>query len=417
MKKLLVFIAVIAFKFSVGQWTGTPHIYNTNTGNVGIGTTTPGNPLTVIGTNNVESPTIPRVLAVGDPSAPTKTISLGYNTSLDAGVLAAAHAFIGWKNILINPNGGKVGIGTSNPKTLLDIGGEIRMGQINSFPSEGSIGEGDWGNYIIGDVSSSQQLRLGVSNDLFTRAEIFLDNGNRQDGTISFKTASGAGGANTSMFINGDGNVGIGMTTPVAKLQVAGDIRQSGRTTYLFGANANENQALMFSGWGAAHGGIYWRGDSKTFTINTGDNADNAGRYGNANLVVTGNVGIGASNTQGYKLAVNGDAIFTKVKVKQYGSWPDYVFHPSYKLPALKELEDYIKRYQHLPEVPSAKEVEQNGLDLGDNQAMLLKKIEELTLYIIGQDKKIESQQNQIQQLLDIKQELAAIKAKLQNND
>jgi len=104
----------------------------------------------------------------------------------------------------------------------------------------------------------------------------------------------------------------------------------------------------------------------------------------------SGNVGIGTTNTQGYRLAVNGDAIFTKVKVKQYNTWPDYVFHPPYKLMPLIDLEKYIQKNKHLPDVPSAKEVEDNGLDLGDTQAIMLKKIEELTLYIIEINKKVE---------------------------
>jgi hypothetical protein len=103
-----------------------------------------------------------------------------------------------------------------------------------------------------------------------------------------------------------------------------------------------------------------------------------------------GNVGIGTTSTQGYKLAVNGDAIFTKVKVKSYSTWPDYVFTPTYKLPSLNEVEALIIQYKHLPDVPSAQEVEKNGLDLGENQAVLLKKIEELTLYVIQLQKEIE---------------------------
>ncbi len=107
-------------------------------------------------------------------------------------------------------------------------------------------------------------------------------------------------------------------------------------------------------------------------------------------LTGDGNVGIGTTNTQGYRLAVNGNAIFIKVKVKQYSTWPDYVFYSPFELLPLKDLEKYLERNKHLPDVPSAKEVEENGLDLGDNQSVLLKKIEELTLYIIGINKKVE---------------------------
>lgn len=119
-------------------------------------------------------------------------------------------------------------------------------------------------------------------------------------------------------------------------------------------------------------------------------------------ITSVGNIGIGTSDTKGYKLAVNGDAIFTKIKVKTYSAWPDYVFHSTYKLPSLREVEMYIKRNRHLPGVVSASEVEEKGLDLGNNQAILLKKIEELTLYVIEQNKQLEK----------MKMEIAGLKTK-----
>ena len=89
------------------------------------------------------------------------------------------------------------------------------------------------------------------------------------------------------------------------------------------------------------------------------------------------------------KLAVNGNIYAKKLKVTQNG-WPDYVFHRQYSLPSLKEIEEFIQRNKHLPDVPSANEIEKNGLDVGNNQAVLLKKIEELTLYLIELSKKID---------------------------
>src|SRR5204863_426995 len=67
-----------------------------------------------------------------------------------------------------------------------------------------------------------------------------------------------------------------------------------------------------------------------------------------------GNVGIGTTDTKGYKLAVNGDAIFTRVKVKPFINWPDYVFRTSYHVRPLNEVEAYIQQYHHLPDVSSA---------------------------------------------------------------
>ncbi|MBO9205411.1 MULTISPECIES: hypothetical protein [Niastella] len=110
-----------------------------------------------------------------------------------------------------------------------------------------------------------------------------------------------------------------------------------------------------------------------------------------------GSVGIGTVNPQA-KLAVNGDIYSKKVKVTQTG-WPDYVFHTTYRLRPLSEVEQFIKLHHHLPEVPSAADVKKDALDVGDNQATLLKKIEELTLYIISLNKEVEGLKRKISQL------------------
>ncbi len=106
-----------------------------------------------------------------------------------------------------------------------------------------------------------------------------------------------------------------------------------------------------------------------------------------------GNVAIGTNEVPtGYQLAVNGKVISEEVKVQLQTNWPDYVFSERYNLPTLKEIEAYIEENGHLQNIPSAKVVEREGLQLGDMNAKLLEKIEELTLYIIQQQKELEDQ-------------------------
>jgi hypothetical protein len=113
-----------------------------------------------------------------------------------------------------------------------------------------------------------------------------------------------------------------------------------------------------------------------------------------------GNVGVGTADTKGYKFAVNGSAIATSMTVKLYANWPDYVFKKNYQLPSLKEVKAYIDKNRHLPEMPSEQEIAKDGLNLGEMNKLLVKKVEELTLYLIEKDKKDKQQQEQIDQLI-----------------
>ncbi|MEM6735522.1 MAG: hypothetical protein AAF620_05570 [Bacteroidota bacterium] len=101
-----------------------------------------------------------------------------------------------------------------------------------------------------------------------------------------------------------------------------------------------------------------------------------------------GEVSIGTVNRQpGYLLAVNGSIKSKEVKVE--ANWSDFVFEKAYNLRTLSEVEDYISKYKHLPEIPSEAEVTENGINLGEMDAKLLQKIEELTLYMIDMNKKV----------------------------
>lgn len=112
-----------------------------------------------------------------------------------------------------------------------------------------------------------------------------------------------------------------------------------------------------------------------------------------------GNVVIGTTDGKGYKLAVAGNMIAEKVKVKLQGGWPDYVFDKTYALPSLREVEQFIAEKGHLPNVPSAAEVKTQGIDVEDMNKTLLRKIEEVTLYLIELEKKVTALQEENKQL------------------
>lgn len=120
---------------------------------------------------------------------------------------------------------------------------------------------------------------------------------------------------------------------------------------------------------------------------------------GTGTTLFSGNVGIGTpftGNTEQYKLAVNGKIGAKAIKVEiTSDAWSDYVFDEKYKFKSIHELEDFIKKYKHLPNVPSAAEVEKDGIDMATMDATLLAKIEELSLYIIEQNKRIEALEQQ----------------------
>lgn len=187
-----------------------------------------------------------------------------------------------------------------------------------------------------------------------------------------------ANNANAVIFRN------VGLGAPTFNTRSAGtkivllNSTSATSTDYAMGLE-NSNVWFGLPAYGSDRGWKWYGGTQQVAKL------DGAG-----NLTVSGDISMG-SNSDQKQLSVNGNIKARRIKVTTT-EWADYVFAPSYKLKPLKEVEAYIFNNHHLPEVPSANEITKNGLDLGESQATLLKKIEELTLYIIEQNKQLEEQ-------------------------
>lgn len=238
-------------------------------------------------------------------------------------------------------------------------------------------------------------------------------------------------------LIPDDGRLGVGTNTPNARMAVEGDPSESENiirvnvnyegNTDLVGVDCDSYPATGY-GVGANFRGGY-RGvrgicDSGNSTrqsigvvgaaFGTNNQGTRVGLWGNAyggetnwagyfdsgNVYVRNELRIGSgavAGAAGYKVAIDGKVIAEEVRVQLSGDWPDYVFEEDYELISLDQLEEDIKTIGHLPGVPSAQKVEEDGILLGDMHKILLKKIEELTLYTIGLKKEINELKSQIE--------------------
>lgn len=258
-------------------------------------------------------------------------------------------------------------------------------------------------------------------------------------GSFSLNTG---GSLNSSQFVmNTNGNIGIGTTTPKAILDV-GKFIPDGAIGTIFGRLPEGNNSadgtflgvkghqtqgsinniksfsLIHNFYGNTNSSInFYRGGSVTggfLTFNTSSDIERVRILGN------GNVGIGTTTTGSHKLAVEGSIGAREIKIEANG-WSDFVFYKDYKLPSLTEVEKHIKEKGHLKDIPSAKEVEKNGIFLGEMDSKLLQKIEELTLYTIEQENKIKLQEGENKKLSkkieSLSERLARIEEKLKKKN
>ena len=295
-------------------------------------------------------------------------------------------------NSIIN---GKLGIGTTNPTSKLHISNTTSLSEVGASidvkkTQARTTDLSDTGlsvSYILDASSGTDEL-------VFKGANIRTDNNLRGGGVVQYQRVLNLG--------SGSGTGSITTNLEIIRIETG---TSTGTTTNAYGLHIVALPGI--NKWGIYdQSGSNWYASGK---VGIGDVAPGAklSVVGNAaigyaggqvapenGMIVSGNVGIGTTSPQ-YLLDVKGTIHAKEIKVDLNGA--DYVFEKEYNLMPLPDLEKFIKEKKHLPEINPASHMQENGANLGDLNVKLLQKIEELTLYVIDQQKKIE----QLEQKLD----------------
>ena len=349
---------------------------------------------------------------------------------------AARNNSTNWTDVLTITSNGRVGIGNTDPSAKFQVDGT---------------------SHLFGNVTSSATTWI-FNNNSEPDATIWLTKPTSGPPSVghyyikafdwwgAYLHFNGTGdNGNERLNVTVDGKFGVGTDTPSAKLHIYDDqtlgaatsdskllLRIAGKTTNTFMQNLWLRRDAAGSDWFTArlHDGLsvdssYLTPGTNTRTWWERDPYHNIQSWGNANqtymTLKAGKLGIGTTNMPGnHKLYVDGSAVMEEVKVALSENWADFVFEKDYPLPTLTEVEAHIKENGHLKDIPSEAEVKANGINLGEMDAKLLQKIEELTLYTIAQDKTLKEQQKLIEtqqkQFQLLQKQINELKQQTKNN-
>ena len=375
-------------------WTlidSTANIYR-DTGNVGIGTSAPTEALDVNGT-------VKATAFAGDGSQltnlPLTTYTAGNGITISGDTISTTDNINNLWTLKpgtsdIFRDTGNVGIGTTTPNARLHVSdGDILLD--NNHYLTVTRSDDDFAQQVFG-MDGNNDILLNRSAIVHGRVSRTIVAFNRR----SFDVRNGS---NQIMIrVMPSGNVGIGTANPLQKLHVEGDAKITG----LSGSGirmvvADDNGVLSTQAIPAPGSGGFWTANSDDIyyssgLVGIGTASPQEALHVDGNVLASGTMRLGTVNViPGYKLFVEEGILAEKVKVALENSsdWSDYVFKEDYSLRSLDEVDQYIQTHQHLPEVPSAQELVNSGIDVVQMDATLLKKIEELTLYVIALKKEL----------------------------
>ena len=337
-------------------------------------------------------------------------------TGLNAGSAIGSHLrvfsnfslAIGYGDTLTQKGGNSLVVGGANK---MDGAGSISVGLNNQVFSDYSVG---FGRYVKTSAQEGGCMAIGVGlYGTQTRPALYMENqydNSLMVGFLSTQPTFTVGPAYTDYFSNGTitdrtGKIAIG-DVPIpdiaAKLHIRADEDEDAGIIL----ESKDPESSTFIRMRDEYHGIEVDEDGITTikSLALGYNATEIKRP----LLLKGVVGVNVPEyhrddlTNAYALWVSGGVIAEKVTIKTTGAWwSDYVFNPDYPLMPTGDLREYIGANRHLPDVPSEAEVMENGIELGGMQSILLKKIEELTLYMLRQQETIDRLETRIAELED----------------
>ncbi|WP_407520257.1 hypothetical protein PDL71_09325 [Lacibacter sp. MH-610] len=392
------------------------NIFNTNTGNVGIGTNNPQYKLSI----NAVNPRIDLLnngTSTGFMSVNGSDLRLGTQSGNSTGSIV--FSTFGADRVFITKSG-LVGIKTSTPTEDLTLDGFYPTFQIQHDGTRiGFVSaQSNTTNFRIGTNSTNTTGKLLLQTKLIDR--IAID----EDGLVGIGTSNptsilSINSTNPIVQLKNDGvdkgfiqlvNDDIKIGTNLANTTGQFIVRTKGVDRFIIDENGNASFGNNSSGGILSMNGPF----SSGLTLSSGNlvqgfvratpdgldiyrtnpgvvrirsNGDGIWFMPNGQISAGG----GGKTATGYVFSIEGKAIATEFRVLAVAAWPDYVFQKDYKLKSLQEVKNYIAVHKHLPGIPSAAAIEKSGVDLGDMTKRLMEKVEELTLYIIQLQEEVDA--------------------------